>query len=316
MANAATAQGMATNITYVQNQNVETILKNVHTCADVAAKAGVRLVVACAQFMIVRAYHQNDAERWKIEQSRDFLKTQLGYHGLKTAASYRYIQTGLELARGIVRRHGLGGIMSDVLTAKNENKAYDILLKCTTSHGYLKPGVTGPTKDWEKDANGQPRLSMDVLRINLELEKLEAPPTPVDVNNPATALGAATTKPGDGPQETVVATKAAPKTIIARLRQDKDLMKSLPDEIVMAKADVIGREKMAERLVSLMNLAEITKLQAAITARLQELAATTATDIATATKLPEVSPVNTEAVNDQPTEQTEQPARKRASRRK
>jgi hypothetical protein len=312
MSNAAHAQGMATNVTYVQNQSPDMILQNVRTCADVAAKAGVRLVVACAQFMIVRAYHMNDQERWPVDRSRDFLKAQLGYQGLKTASSYRYIQTGLALAQGILARHKLGGVMADVLTAKNENKAFETLLKCTIDHGYLKPGVTGPTRDWNKDANGAPTLSMDTLRVNLGLDKLEVPaPAPVvDANNPGAAL--ATPSAPETP-----ATKAAPKTIIARLRADKDLVKSIPTDIIIGAAatNAIGREKMAERLVSLMTLEEIVQLQAFMANRLQELAKEpvkaeeTKTEPATVPK-PE-TPVETETTADQ----TETPPARRSRTR-
>lgn len=314
--NAATAQGMATNVTYVQNQNPETVLSNVRTCADVAAKAGVRLVVACAQYMIVRAYNMNDAERWPVDRSRDFLKAQLGYTGLKTASSYRYIQTGLELARGILARHKLGGVMADVLTAKNENKAFDILLKCTIDHGYLKPGVTGPTRDWNRDANKAPVLSMDVLRINLGLDTLEKPSAPpvVDPNNPEAALG------GTPTPAAVVATKAAPKTIIARLKADKDLVKSIPTDVIIgaAAANPIGREKMAERLVSLMTMEEIVMLQSFMTARLQELANAPKEPVKAdepktepADKLPAVSPVETKVENAEPTATRRSAPRKR-----
>jgi hypothetical protein len=271
MANAANAQGMVSNVTYVQNQNPNLVLSAIKVQASVMDKSGINLIAGCAQFMIVRAYHMNDQERWAVETSRDFLKRNLNELGLKQANSYRYIQTGLELARGIVKRHGLGGVMSDILTAKDERKAHDIIVRCIVEHGYLKPGVTGPTKPWPVDAEGKPRLSIDTLRVNLGLDTIPAPAAV----NPADPLGANTgtqTSPGQGPQETVTATKAAPKTIIARLRQDKELVKSIPDEIVMAKADVIGREKMAERLVKLMTIDEIMLLQTCIAARLKELA--------------------------------------------
>lgn len=264
--NDAEKQGMVTNVTYVQNQNPDTVLSNIRVLVDTHSKAGVRLCCGIAQFLIVRAYHQNDQERWSIDRSRDYLKTQLNDCGLKTAMAYRYIQTGHKLAQMFVKKYALGGIVGDVLKADNENKAFSIIERATIGLLFM-PDPAKPLKAWATDAEHKPRLSMDVLAVNLGLVALPITAT-VDAANPAAALGAGTA----APTPTVPATKAKPASIIARLVADKDLVKSLPDNIVMAKADVIGREVMAERLVSLMTIEECTKLQSALVARMTVLA--------------------------------------------
>jgi hypothetical protein len=266
-------QGMTTNVTTVLSQNPETVLRNIYTLAEVHAKASIRLVCGITQFLIVRAYSADDNQRWNVDTSKDFLKAKLNEHGLKAAMSYRYIQTGHKLAQVMVKRYGLGGLMHDILSADNENKAFDMILRCVISHSYLPGDTPKPLKNWALDAEKKPRLSMDVLRVNLGLEQLDATKQPgykppqaaaVDPNNPGAALGPAV--------NTVPATKAKPDTIIARLRADKDMLKRIPEDVVIGAADVIGREKMAERLVSLMTIAEITQLQTAIAKRVLELA--------------------------------------------
>jgi hypothetical protein len=89
----------------------------------------------------------------------------------------------------------LAGIVHDVLSADNEGKAFEAILKATHGLSFL-PDPAKPVKAWNTDAEHKPRLSMDVLRVNLGLEQLDptkqpgyAPPAaPVDPNNPAAAL--------------------------------------------------------------------------------------------------------------------------------
>lgn len=271
--NAATQQGMTTNVTHALHQNADTILTNIRTLADVHAKAGVRLCCGIAQFLMVRAYHFDDNQRWQIDRSRDYLKAQLNESGLKRAMAYRYIETGHKLAQTFVKKYALGGLVADVLSADNENKAFAAIEKATIGLSFL-PDPTKPVKAWNTDAEHKPRLSMDVLRVNLGLEQLDATkqpgyvaPTadPVDAANPGAALG------GTLPVTTVPATKAKPASIIARMKADKDFVKAIPSEIILGACDVIGREKMAERLVSLMTLEECVKLQTAIIDRLKAL---------------------------------------------
>lgn len=310
-ANAATAQGMATNVTHALHQNADTILNNIRTLADVHAKAGVRLCCGVAQFLMVRAYHFDDNQRWNIDRSRDYLKAQLNESGLKRAMAYRYIETGHKLAQVFVKKYALGGIVAEVLSADNENKAFAAILKATEGLAFL-PDPMKPVKAWNIDAEKKPRLSMDVLRVNLGLEQLDVTkqpgyvaPTagPVDANNPGAALG------GSAPITTVPATKAKPASIIARLRADKDLMKTIPSELIVGACDVIGREKMAERLISLCTLAECAQLQSALVARMKALSEEPKPEPA---KEPEATP----EVKPEETEQSETVSTRKRNRNK
>ena len=309
--NAAQAQGMNTNVTHVLNQNPDNVLNNVRVLADAHAKAGVRLVAGITQFLIVRAYHFDDAQRWPIDRSRDHLKTVLNERGLKRASVFRYIETGHKLAQLMVKRFGLGGTIKDILEAKDEGKGFELVLKCAFGLHFL-PDASKPITPWLVDAEQKPRYSMDVLRVNLGLEQLDPtkqpgykPPQagPVDPNNPVSALGG---EVSPGPVVKPNAGKA--DGIIARLKTDKDIIKKIPESVIMGAADVIGREKMAERLVKLMTIAEIMQLQTAIAERLKELAehpqdilksveqpegSTLPENEPATAKLPDVSPVDT-----------------------
>lgn len=314
--NAATSQGMATNVTHVLHQNPDTVLNNVRQLVDIHNKAGVRLCCGIAHFLFVRAYAFDDNQRWEIERSRDYLKAQLNESGLKRAMTYRYIETGHKLAQRFVAKYKLGGVVHDILNAENEGKAFEIILKATHGLAFL-PDPTKPVKAWNTDAEHKPRLSMDVLRVNLGLEQLDATkqpgyvaPTagPVDANNPGAALG------GTAPvTATVPATKAKPASIIARMKADKDFVKSIPSEIIVGACDVIGREKMAERLVSLMTLAECMQLQTAIVGRMKALSeAPKEEPKAEPAKEPEATP-EAQPEGEQ-TEQTETVSRRKRNR--
>lgn len=273
-ATASTAQGIVTNVTHVLHQNPDTVLLNVRTLADVHAKAGVRLCCGIAHFLFVRAYAFDDTQRWPIDRSRDYLKAQLNESGLKRAMAYRYIETGHKLAQMFVKKYALGGPVHDVLAADNEGKAFEVILKATHGLAFL-PDPAKPVKAWNIDAEQKARLSMDVLRVNLGLEQLDATKQPgyvaptapaVDPANPGAAMAS--------PVVTVPATKAKPASIIARMKADKDFVKTIPSEIIVGACDIIGREKMAERLISLMTIEECTQLQSALIARMKTLSET------------------------------------------
>lgn len=265
MAKASEVQGMLTNVTAVQNQNPDTVLNNVRTLADVHHKSSINLVCGICQFLIVRAYHQDDAQRWNLERSRDFLKAQLNERNLKQAMVYRYIATGLELARAIVKRFGIGsGVMGEIFLAKHETEAFKAIVKCVESNSYL-PGE--PIAAWSVDAEQRPRFSLDVLRVNLGLDKLDPTKQPGYTAPVPAAPGAALAVTPTAP-----ATQAKPASIIARLKADPDVLSKAPPEIIMAAVDkVVGREKMAERLIGLCTLDECILLQTAISERMKAL---------------------------------------------
>lgn len=274
MAKTSEVQGMLTNVTSVQNQSPDTVLQNVRTLAEVHHKASINLVCGICQFLIVRAYHADDAQRWNLDRSRDFLKIQLNERGLKQAMSYRYIATGLELARAIVKRFGIGsGVMGEIFLSKHENDAFKVIQKCVETHSYL-PDASKPLASWSLDAEHRPRFSLDVLRVNLGLDTLDPAKQP-GYTAPAPASPGATLAPA----VTVPSTKAAPASIVARLKADPAVLANAPPEVIMAAVDkVVGREKMAERLISLCSLEECIQLQTAINDRMKALQEVPKTD--------------------------------------
>lgn len=303
--NDAEKQGMMTNVTSIQNQNADTVLQSVRQLAEVHHKSSIMLVAGICQFLIVRAYHSDDNQRWNLERSRDFLKVQLNERGLKQAMTYRYIATGLELARAIVRKFGLGtGVMGEIFLAKHEQEAHKVIMRCVADQSFLP---AAPTLDWLLDGEKKPRLSLDVLRVNLGLDKLD--PT----KQPGYVAPAAV--PGNGltPAATVPATKASPASIAARLKADPDILKEVPQSVILGAVDkVVGREIMAERLISLCTLDECIKLQTAINDRMKALSEAPKEPVAE----PVPAPVTEEPVAEDGTEVKTTRAQKRAAARK
>jgi hypothetical protein len=103
---------MNTNVTHALNQNPDTILNNIRTSPTFTKRQVFGCVCGIAQFMIVRAYHFDDNQRWNVDRSREYLKAQLNESGLKRAMAYRYIETGWKLAQTFVKKYALGGYRS------------------------------------------------------------------------------------------------------------------------------------------------------------------------------------------------------------
>lgn len=295
---AANAQGLNTNLTHVVSQDPNNVFNFICKTLEGIHKASTSLVVGIAQLFIVRTFHQDDEQRWKAEKTRDWLKAQLNERGLKQAMAYRYIATGQELARLIQKRYVWGGVMHEILAAETETKAFNTMLRCVMEHAYL-PATQKPTLDWLYDADHKARFSLDVLRVNLGLDKLD--PTKqagyVPVTNPSPG-----TNPATPAIPTAPATKAAPASIVSRVTSDPEALKGISTgSLAVAIEKVIGREPMAERLISLCTLAECVKLQSVLNDRIRELAdkpegvpEVVATDVATGTVLPQNEMVTTE----------------------
>ena len=96
---SAETQGMQTNLTHVLHQDPDKVFSFICKTLEGIHKQSVSLVCSIAQLMIVRTFHQDDNQRWKIEKTRDYLKAQLNERGLKRASVFIYIATGQELAR-------------------------------------------------------------------------------------------------------------------------------------------------------------------------------------------------------------------------
>lgn len=266
----ASAQGMNTNLTHVVSQDPAKVFDFVAKTLETIHKQSVSLICGIAQLFIVRTFHGDDQQRWKAEATRDWLKAQLNERGLQQAMVYRYIKTGQELARLIQKRYVWGGVMHEILAAEDERKGYNAIQRCVMSHGYL-PAETKPALDWLLDGDSRPRFSLDVLRVNLGLDTLD--PTKqkgyvAPITNPQPAAGEAPVVPA------VPATKSAPASIVARIKADPEALKGISTgEMAVAVEKVIGREPMAERLISLCTLAECLKLQTVLNERMKVLSA-------------------------------------------
>lgn len=309
--NAAAAQGLNTNLTHCVSQSPDNVFSFICKTLEGIHKQSTSLVIGIAQLFIVRTFHQDDEQRWKAEKTRDWLKAQLNERGLKQAMVYRYIATGQELARRIQKRYVWGGVMHEILAAETEPKAFNTMLKCVMEHGYLD-ATQKPALDWQYDADHKARFSLDVIRVNLGLDKLD--PTrqpgyvaPQPVTNAQPGSNAATPAIPTAP-----ATKAAPASIVSRVTSDPDALKGISaGSMAVAIEKVIGREVMAERLISLCTLAECVKLQSVLNERIKAIATEPVpeaqpTDQPNATPMPEVSPV----------EQSETVSARKRSRRK
>lgn len=268
----AVAQGMNINLTHVVNQDPAVVFQFICKTLEGIHKQSVSLCVGIAQLFIVRCFHADDQQKWKAEAVRDFLKAQLNERGLKQAMVYRYIATGQEIARLIQKKYAYGGVMHMILAAEDERKGYKAVYDCVMLHDYL-PATEKPKLEWLLDGDNKPRFSLDVLRVNLGLDTLDATKQPGYVK-PAPITNAT---PGTNPPTPVVPTapptKAAPASIVSRLTADPDALKGISTgALAVAVEKVIGREVMAERLISLCTLAECVKLQTALNTRMQVLA--------------------------------------------
>lgn len=260
----AEKQGMQANLTHVVSQDPENVFQFICKTLEGIHKQSVSLVCGIAQLMIVRTFHQDDNQRWKLEKTRDFLKAQLNERGLKRAAVYMYIATGQELARLIQKKYGFGGVMHHILAAKNEQEGFQAIHRCVMEHMYL----TGkPTLEWLLDDAKKPRFSLDTLRVNLGLDKLDPTKQPGYVA-PVASPGAAP-RPLEIP---VPATKASPASIQARVAADPAVLKDVKPEVIVRALDNVSREPMAERLISMCTLDECLKLQKVLNDRVAELA--------------------------------------------
>lgn len=265
-ADAANAQGMNTNLTHVVAQNPDNVFAFICKTLEAVHKSSTSLCVSIAQLFIVRTFHGDDAQRWPAVKTRDWLKAQLNERGLRQAMSYKYIQTGQEIARLIQKKYVWGGLMHEVLAAETEMKAYNAILRCVMAHEFLAAGQK-PALEWLLDADSKPRFSLDVLRVNLGLDKL-MPKVPVT----------AAPQPGSNTTETptiasVPATKASPASMVARLKADPEALAGIDSGTLAGAIEkVIGREPMAERLISLCSLAECIKLQTVLNDRIAALA--------------------------------------------
>lgn len=269
----AEAQGMNTNLTHVVSQDPANVFNFICKTLEGIHKQSVSLVCGIAQLFIVRTFHIDDEQRWKAERTRDWLKAQLNERGLKQAMVYRYIATGQELARLIQKKYAWGGVMHEILAAETENKGFNTIHRCVMDHNYL-PAVQTPPLQWLMDADGKPRFSLDVLRVNLGLDKLDPTKQP-GYTAPAPAPTQA--RPGANAAEPVIpsapATKASPASVLSRVQSDPDVLKGLSPETMAGVVEkVIGRETMAERLISLCTLEECVKLQTVLNERMKALA--------------------------------------------
>lgn len=263
--NAAAAQGLNTNCTTVLNQSPDNVFQFICKTLEAHHKVSTSLVVGIAQLFIVRTFNADDQQKWLAVKTRDWLKAQLNERGLQQAMVYRYISTGQELARLIQKRYVWGGVMNEILTADNEQKAFNVMMKCVMEHGYIPAGAK-PTLDWRYDADHKARFSLDVLRVNLGLDTL-APVVPVTNAQPQPGTNAPAVVPS------APATKAAPASIVSRVSSDPDALKGISaGALAVAVEKVIGRETMAERLISLCTLPECLKLQTVLNTRMQQLA--------------------------------------------
>lgn len=266
---AANAQGMNTNLTHVINQSPDNVFNFICKTLEAVHKTSTSLVVGIAQLFIVRTFNADDEQRWAAVKTRDWLKAQLNERGLKQAMVYRYIATGQELARLIQKRYVWGGVMHEILSADNEQKAFSTMMRCTMEHGYL-PAGSKPVLDWLYDADHKARFSLDVLRVNLGLDKLD-PVRQAGYVAPITNV-----QPGanrDPVIPSAPATKAAPASIVSRVTSDPEALKGIsPGALAVAVEKVIGRETMAQRLISLCTLDECLKLQTVLNTRMQQLA--------------------------------------------
>lgn len=288
---SANAQGLNTNLTHVVSQSPDNVFNFICKTLEGIHKQSVSLVIGIAQLFIVRTFHQDDEQRWKAEKTRDWLKAQLNERGLKQAMVYRYIATGQELARMIQKRYVWGGVMHEILSAESEIKAFNTMMRCVMANEYL-PASQKPVLDWLLDSDHKPRFSLDVLRVNLGLDKLD-PTKQVGYVPPVT-----TPQPGSNSAPAAIptapATKAAPASIVSRITADPAALQGVSaGAMAVAIEKVIGRETMAERLISLCTLEECVKLQAVLNQRMATLASEPV-------KEPEAQPT------DQP--QTEVPA--------
>lgn len=302
MADTASAQGMNTNLTHVVSQDPANVFSFIAKTLEAHHKLSTSLVCGIAQLFIVRTFHGDDAQRWPAVKTRDWLKAQLNERGLKQAMVYRYIATGQEIARLIQKKYVWGGVMHDILAADNEMKGYNAIYRCVMDHGYL---IGEPTLQWGMDSDGKPRFSLDVLRVNLGLDKLDpamqkgyVPPSLSDILSSTTP--------------DVPATKASPASVVSRVKADPEVLKDIPIETMAGAIEkVIGRETMAERLISLCSLEECLKLQTVLNERMKTLAAA-----------PMEEPVKTEVPANElatiePVTETETvSSRKRGSKRK
>lgn len=292
-ADAANAQGMNTNLTHIVSQDPDNVFNFICKTLEIIHKSSVTLCCGIAQLFLVRTFHMDDAQRWKAERTRDFLKAQLNERGLKQAMVYRYIATGQEIARLIQKKYVWGGVMHEILAAETEQKAFNVIHRCVMAHDYL-PANQKPTLDWLLDGDHKQRFSLDVLRVNLGLDKLEPSRQPGYVA-PQPVTNAS---PGSNAPDTTIAapaTKANPASIVARVTADPDALKGVSIETMAGAVEkVIGRETMAERLISLCTVEECLKLQTVLNNRMLELAnakpEAVATDAPTETKT--VPPVN------------------------
>jgi hypothetical protein len=216
--------------------------------------------------MIVRTFHSDDNQRWKLEKTRDYLKSQLNERGLKRASVYSYIATGQELARLIQKKYGFGGVMHHILAAKNEQEGFNVIHQCVMAHDYLS---SAPKLDWLLDDAKKPRFSLDTLRVNLGLDALD--PTKQPGYKPP--VENTTTPAAPRPEEIAVpATKASPASIQARVAADPEVLKGVKPEVVARVIDKVSRVPMVERLISLCTLEECLKLQKVLNDRVAELA--------------------------------------------
>lgn len=268
---AANAQGMNTNLTHVINQSPDNVFSFICKTLEAHHKVSTSLVVGIAQLFIVRTFNGDDAQRWPAVKTRDWLKAQLNERGLKQAMVYRYIATGQELARLIQKRYVWGGVMHEILAAESEQKAFNVMLRCVMDHSYLAAGAK-PTLEWLPDADMKPRFSLDVLRVNLGLDTLDPVKQPGYVA-PQVPITNATPGSNPAPVITTPATKAGPASIVSRVANDPEVLKGISaGALAVAVEKVIGRETMAERLISLCTLTECLKLQTVLNERMKQLA--------------------------------------------
>jgi hypothetical protein len=256
MASAAQKQGMVSEPT-TSSLDFSKVMEAVQVSCGAWNKLSLKFIAACSTAFLVGAFATDDKQRRKMDQVQDELKVLLRGANIGKSQTYNYIATALALARAISKNKA-NGVFAGFLAAKTERAAIEGIEKAIHNHTWIATGK--PDLAWSQDGDGGNVFSIDVLRVNLGLDKLVK--FKADNVTPRKIGGANRRGGRGGSSKEATATQAAPASVIKRLTDDTELQSHVPAETVVGMATtVVGRVEMVKRLISLMTLEELTECQ-------------------------------------------------------